>query len=143
MFNKHQGPEERLSAWRNVRQGSYDTVEQVLEEFASIKIVPRYIDYFTPRDWPNVFDIVKEGYFCQSGITLIMTATLVHKGFISTEDLTFAVISNHINGNDGLVLIHQNSAYNFLPGKIITLEEVKENSTQFGSHTIAVNQLFC
>ena len=142
MFNKHQGPEERLSAWRSVRQSSHDKVEQVLEEFAPIKIVPRYIVYFTPRDWPNVFDIVKEGYFCQSGVTLIMTATLVHKGFISEDHLNFAVISNHINGNDGLVLIHQNSAYNFLPGKITTLKEVKENSTQFGSHTIAVNELF-
>ena len=71
-----------------------------------------------------------------------MTATLVHKGFISEDHLNFAVISNHINGNDGLVLIHQNSAYNFLPGKITTLKEVKENSTQFGSHTIAVNELF-
>jgi len=142
MFLKHQGPEERLSAWRSVRQASHDTIEQVLEEFAPIKIVPRYIDYFTPKSWPNVFDIVKEGYFCQSGVTLIMTATLVHKGFISSNELKFAVISNHINGNDGIVLIHQNNAYNFLPGKIITLEEVKENSTQFGSHTITVDQLF-
>jgi hypothetical protein len=71
-----------------------------------------------------------------------MTATLVHKKFITTKDLTFAVISNHINGNDGLVLIHQNSAYNFLPGKIVSTQEVKDNSTQFGSHTIAVDQLF-
>jgi hypothetical protein len=142
MFLKHQSPDERLAAWRAVRQASHETVEQVLEEFAPIKIVPRYIDYFTPKSWPNVFDIVKEGYFCQTGVTLIMTATLVHKKFITTKDLTFAVISNHINGNDGLVLIHQNSAYNFLPGKIVSTQEVKDNSTQFGSHTIAVDQLF-
>lgn len=142
MFFKHQSPDERLSAWRSMRQAHHNTAEDVLKEFAEVKIVPRYIDYFTPRDWPNVFDIVKEGYFCQSGVTLIMAATLLHKKFISTDELTFAVISNHINGNDGLVLIYENHAYNFLPGQKVPIHDVKENCTQFGTHKIQVDQLF-
>lgn len=117
MFNKHQTSSERLNAWRTVRQQEYKTVEPLLEAFAPIKPIPRYIDYYTPRDWPNVFEIVSEGYFCQSGITLILAATLHNKGFISDEELYFEVISNHINGNEGLVLIHNNLAYNFLPGQ--------------------------
>jgi len=142
MFNKHQTSSERLNAWRTVRQQEYKTVEPLLEAFAPIKPIPRYIDYYTPRYWPNVFEIVSEGYFCQSGITLILAATLHNKGFISDEELYFEVISNHINGNDGLVLIHDNLAYNFIPGKTVSMQEVIDNSTRFNSHKIKTSALF-
>lgn len=142
MFNKNQTSSDRLNAWRTVRQQDYKTVEPLLEAFADIKPIPRYIDYYTPRDWPNVFDIVSEGYLCQSGITLILAATLHNKGFISGEELYFEVISNHINGNDGLVLIHDNLAYNFIPGKTVSMQEVIDNSTRFNSHKIKTTSLF-
>jgi hypothetical protein len=89
-----------------------------------------------------VFEIVSEGYFCQSGITLILAATLHNKGFISDEELYFEVISNHINGNEGLVLIHNNLAYNFLPGQTVSMQEVIDNSTRFNSHKIKTSALF-
>ena len=79
MFTKTQTSQERLNAWRTVRRQEYLTVDPLLEAFADIKPIPRYIDYYTPRDWPNVFDIVAEGYLCQSGITLILAATLFNK----------------------------------------------------------------
>ena len=142
MFNKHQTPSERLNAWRTVRQQEYLTVEPLLEAFADIKPIPRYIDYYTPSDWPNVFEIVSEGYFCQSGITLILAATLSNKGFITADELYFEVISNHINGNDGLVLIHEQVAYNFIPGETVSLQYVIDNSTRFNSHKIKTSSLF-
>ena len=142
MFYKHQSPDDRLSAWREVRQKDHSNIQEVLDEFASIKPIPRYIDYYTPKSWPNVFDIVREGYLCQSGITLILTATLVRKQFITSDELKFLVISNHTNGNDGLVLLYENQVYNFLSDKVVSVDEMKENSTQFGSHTVQVNQLF-
>jgi len=142
MFYKHQSPDDRLSAWREVRQKHHSNIQEVLDEFASIKPIPRYIDYYTPKSWPNVFDIVREGYLCQSGITLILTATLVRKQFITSDELKFLVISNHTNGNDGLVLLYENQVYNFLSDKAVSVDEMKENSTQFGSHTVQVNQLF-
>jgi len=142
MFNKHQTPSERLNAWRTVRQQEYLTVDPLLEAFADIKPIPRYIDYYTPSDWPNVFEIVSEGYFCQSGITLILAATLTNKGFITADELYFEVISNHINGNDGLVLIHEQVAYNFIPGETVSLQYVIDNSTRFNSHKIKTSSLF-
>jgi hypothetical protein len=142
MFNKHQTPSERLNAWRTVRQHEYLTVEPLLEAFADIKPIPRYIDYYTPSDWPNVFEIVSEGYLCQSGITLILAATLSNKGFITADELYFEVISNHINGNDGLVLIHEQVAYNFIPGETVSLQYVIDNSTRFNSHKIKTSSLF-
>ncbi len=142
MFTKTQTSQERLNAWRTVRRQDYKTVEPLLEAFADIKPIPRYIDYYTPRDWPNVFDIVSEGYLCQSGITLILAATLTNKGFITDDELHFEVISNHINGNDGLVLIHEQLAYNFIPGETASLQYVIDNSTRFNSHKIKTSSLF-
>ena len=142
MFYKHHSPDDRLTAWRAIRQKDHQTVDEVLHEFANIKIIPRYIDYYTPAEWPNVFEIVKEGYFCQSGITLIIAATLVHKKFITTENIRFDVISNHTNGNEGIVLVHNDCVYNFLPGKAVSVSEALEGSTRFNSHTVPVTQLF-
>jgi hypothetical protein len=142
MFNKTQTSSDRLNAWRTVRQQEYLTVEPLLEAFADIKPIPRYIDYYTPSDWPNVFEIVSEGYLCQSGITLILAATLSNKGFITADELYFEVISNHINGNDGLVLIYEQVAYNFIPGETASLQYVIDNSTRFNSHKIKTSSLF-
>ena len=142
MFYKHQSPEDRLAVWRAIRHKEHSSIEEVLSEFSSIVPIPRYIDYYTPKNWPNVFEIVREGYFCQSGITLIIAATLVNKKFITDDVLQFDVISNHINGNDGLVLVNNGYAYNFLPGKQITVEDAKNDSTKFGSHQVPVDQLF-
>jgi hypothetical protein len=142
MFNKNQTSSDRLNTWRTIRQQEYLTVEPLLEAFANIKPIPRYIDYYTPSDWPNVFEIVSEGYLCQSGITLILAATLINKGFITADELYFEVISNHINGNDGLVLIHEQVAYNFIPGETASLQYVIDNSTRFNSHKIKTSSLF-
>lgn len=142
MFHKHLTAEDRLSSWRQLRQTTHNTVDELLVEFANVKPIPRYIDYYTPRDWPNVFEIVKEGLFCQSGITLVLTATMLHKNFITDEELRFDVISNHTNGTDGIVLVYKDYVYNFLPGQKVSIKELSENSTKFGSHVVPVKQLF-
>jgi len=143
MFTKTQTGSERLRAWREFRLNfSSDDPQVIVDAFSDIKPLPRYLDYYTSSSWPNVFEIVNEGYFCQSGITLIMASTLLHFDFISSENLQFDAISNHITGADGLVLIDQDVCYNFLPGKIVSLDFMRENSTRFQSHIIATDKLF-
>ena len=143
MFTKTQTGSDRLKAWRDFRLqfNSNDPID-VVTAFSSVKPLSRYLDYYTSSSWPNVFEIVNEGYFCQSGITLIMASTLHHFGFISPDQLRFDAISNHITGADGLVLVDQGVCYNFLPNKIVTLEYMQENSTRFQSHIITTDKLF-
>lgn len=142
MFLKHQTPEERLTIWRDIRHTPSLTLEQLLVNFSKIKQQPRCIDYYTPASWPSVFEIVSEGYFCQSGITLVLTATLHNAGFITSDTISFPVISNHTNGLTGLVLEYDNSIFNAVPGEIISKEEMLENSTVFASHAVPISQLF-
>ena len=141
MFTKTQDASERLAVWRQIRQQDL-TLEEILSEFSKIKLLSRYIDFYTVDNWPNVFDIVTEGYFCQSGVTLVLAATLYHKKIINSNQLRFDAISNHTTGADGLVLVDGNNCYNFNRNKVVPLEVVKENSLLYTSHIITIDKLF-
>ena len=137
MFIKTNSPEDRLRIWRKIRQKEYSTPEDLVKEFVDIKVRPRYIDYYTPSSWPNPFEIVSQEYLCFSGVTLILTATLINKNFITSNELCFPVISNNITNDSGIVLLDNNKVYNFTPGKIETWDFVKENATIFQTHKVA------
>lgn len=134
MFHKNLSGSERLNIWRNVRQKPHNNISEVLEEFATIDPLPRYLDYYTPSSWPNPFEIVNEGYLCQSGVTLVLLSTLINKGFISEDTIQLPVISNNITGTSGLVIYDKDLVYNFTPGKIVSWDYVKENATIFQIH---------
>jgi len=134
MFHKNLSGSERLNIWRKVRQKPHNNIIEVLEDFASIEMLPRYLDYYTPKSWPNPFEIVNEGYLCQSGVTLVLLSTLINKGFISEDIIQLPVISNNITGTSGLVIYDRESVYNFTPGEIVSWDYVKENSTVFQIH---------
>lgn len=144
MFTATQNSEERLQAWRKFRRtvDQHTTELDIVQAFADVKVQSRYIDYYTPEDWPGVFDIVSNGYFCQTGLTLVLTATLHNLGFINSDKLSFIMVSNNITGCDGAVLVHDHKCYNFLPGEIVTEDFAKENSVQFSKAIITPDKLF-
>jgi hypothetical protein len=138
---KIQTPEERLQTWRQLRSSDI-SLGDLLKKFGEIAVSSRYIDFYTPSSWPSVFEIVTDGMFCQSGITLVMAATMHYKNMLTTDQITLPVVSNHINGNTGLVLIYQDMVYNFIPGEAVHYTVLAENSTTYTEHIIQVKQLF-
>ena len=143
MFLKTQSESDRLAVWRKFRQDfpHQGTAQMVVEAFAPIKPLTRYIDYYMPENWISAFEIVKDGLLCPSGITLVLASTLVHLKLVNSERLRFDVISNHITGTTGLVLVHDGMYYNFLPGEIVPAEVAEANSTCFARHIIASDKL--
>ena len=141
MFHKHHTRNERLQLFRDFRQQSPDA-NTVVEAFANVDIKPRYVDYYTPDTWPGLFDIIQQGMFCQSGITLIMACTLHHLGLTNNSNLKLVAISNHITGKDGLVLMDGGKCYNFLPGEVVSEQFAKENSIILDNHIIQPDKLF-
>jgi hypothetical protein len=143
MFTKTQNSSERLAAWRKFRQEFpvNGTTQHVIDAFANTKIERRILDYYTPETWPSPFEIVNEGIFDQSGLTLVIASTLVNLELIKTKECQFDVVSNHITGSDGLVFVFDNLVYNFLQDSAVTLEYCKENSTRFSRHIIAVDKI--
>lgn len=141
MFS-HSSAEKRLNAWRNVRAQKYSSPLAVAKNFGDIKVTQRYIDYYTPSSWPNVFEIVSDGIFCPTGVTLVLAATLYHLNFIKSEMITFPVISNNINGTAGAVLNLDGVIYNFLPGKAVDEDYMNDNSTIYKVHSLDSKELF-
>jgi len=133
---------DRLQGWRNIRNTCYTSAECLILEFPYASHTERFVDFYTTKTWPSIFEIVSNGHFCQSGITLIMTLSLHHAGFISGEELSFPVINNNTNGNTGLVLEHDGLVYNFKQGTTVSVDEAAENSTLYTTHNIKIKQLF-
>lgn len=131
-----------LEIWRKFRQQEFLSIEDLVSKFPYQKFESRYLDYYTPKSWPSPFEIVSQGYLCQSGITLILTATLLHKKFVYSQEISLPVISNNITGSTGLVFVFENQAFNFTPGEVESLDFVEKNSTIFQWHKIDKEQLF-
>ena len=127
MFEQHTTAESRIIQWRKLRQNA-ETEQDVLDQFAKIKILPRYLDYWTPKTWPNPFVIVEEGYFCATGIAILLYQTLGHLKFLNPAETQWKVISNHVTGNDGAVFIHNENVYNLTPGQTNSLDDLVAHS---------------
>ena len=132
----------RLQSWRDIRNKHYPSVDALIKQFPYANHTARFIDFYTPVSWPSAFEIVSDGQFCQSGITIVMALSLHHAGFITGEELLFPVINNNTNGNVGLVLEYEGLIYNFAEGKIVTRQEMVENSTRYTSHEVKIKHLF-
>lgn len=140
MFLPTHSGSDRLRVWRQYREQfpADGTIETVLADFSKIKVLPRYLDYYSNK-WPSVFEIVNEGYFCQTGVSLILANTLKNLQLINCDQLLFRGISNHITGVDGAVFFHDGYCYNFLPEEVVTEQYALENCTVFASYNIALD----
>ena len=127
MFEKHTDVESRLVQFRQIRKDA-KSEKDVLEAFSTVKIHSRYLDYYTPKDWMKPFDIVENGYFCTTGISILMYNTLSNLKFIEPCRTSWKVISNHVTGNDGAVFIHSKKVYNLTPGHTNNLDDLVANS---------------
>ena len=123
MFEKTSDVTRRLNQWRELRQNALSE-KQVLEAFSEVKILPRYLDYWTPNDWPNAFEILEHGYFCSTGIAILLYQTLGNLKYLNPSETTWKVISNHVTGNDGAVFIHAEKVYNLTPGQTNSLDDL-------------------
>lgn len=143
MFLPNMTSAERLAVWRKMRHQLIGaTIEDTVHTFASIKPKTRCIDYYAPESWPTVFEIVQDDLLCQSGLTLVIAATLHYLEIIKTDKIVLPVISNCITGTEGLVLELDKSYINFIPGQIQLIDDTKEQCIVYDKHIISVDMLF-
>ena len=126
MFEKHTTLENRLEQYRAVRKSNL-SLDAVLQEFDSINPQSRYIDYWTPKTWPNAFEIIEFGYFCTTGISILMYQTLGHLNYLKPEGTTWKVISNNINGRDGAVFMYNEKMFNLDPMSAVNVDVAQEH----------------
>ena len=144
MFTNTQDGDARLRAWRHFKDNfpQHGNMLNVAQGFKDVKPRQRYIDYYTPSNWPNVFEIVKEGYLCQTGLSIVMVSTLHYFNFINSDSVKFEMISNHVTGTEGAIFDVDGSYFNFTPGEIVSEKYVRDNSVTFHSSIITLDKLF-
>jgi len=144
MFTNTQDGDARLRAWRSFRNDfpQDGTMLDVAQGFKDVKPKQRYIDYYTPKTWPNVFEIVSEGYLCQTGLSIVIASTLHNFGFINTDSVKFEMISNHVTGTEGAIFEVDGSFFNFIPGELVGEKYVRDNSVTFHSSIITLDKLY-
>lgn len=126
MFEKHTSVETRLEQYRLLRTDNLSETD-IVQKFGEIKVLPRYIDYWTPKEWPNPFEIIENGYFCTTGISILMYHVLGHLGFINPVNTNWKVISNNINGKDGAVFVHNNKIYNLDQSQPLNISDAEDH----------------
>ena len=144
MFTNTQDGEGRLRAWRNFRDNFPDngTMLHVAEGFKDDYPKQRYIDYYTPDNWPTVFEIVREGYLCQTGLSIVIASTLHYFDFIKSDSVKFEMISNHVTGTEGAIFRVEDYFFNFIPGEIASKKYVRDNSVTFHSSIITLDKFY-
>jgi hypothetical protein len=144
MFTNTQDGDARLRAWRTFRNDFPEdgTLLDVALGFKSVKTKQRHLDYYNPRDWPNVFDIVKDGLFCTTGLSIVIASTLQNLGFIKSNSVPFEMISNHITGAEGAIFEVDGKFFNFIAGETHSEEYVRDNSVTFNKSIITLDKLY-
>jgi len=118
MFEKHTTVETRLEQFRELRKSNL-SMNAVVERFGVIKPCNRYLDYWTPESWPKPFDLIEQGHFDTTAISILMYQTLGHLNYLKPELVSWEVISNNMNGKDGAVFTYKRMMYNLDPIKAI------------------------
>ena len=121
MFEKHTTVATRLEQYRKLRTSKLSKAN-ILEQFNEIKPCARYIDYWTPKSWPKPFEIIEHGYFCTTGISLLLYHLLGHLDYLNPLETEWKVISNNMNGFDGAVFIHDKNMYNLDTSKPVPMD---------------------
>ena len=74
-------PSDRITKWKNFRNdiknlNEETQIEAVANFFATVPVGSRSIDYYTPSNWLSPWEILYEGCYCKSSISLLMYHTL-------------------------------------------------------------------
>jgi hypothetical protein len=125
MFEKHTTVATRLEQYRELRTSKLSK-SKILEHFGEIKPRSRYIDYWTPKSWPKPFEILEHGYFCTTGISILLYQLLGHLDYLNPYETEWKVISNSMNGFDGAVFVHNENMYNLDTSKPVPIDIAKD-----------------
>ena len=74
--------DKRLYLWKALRADIGDSlltdqINSIVKFFAKVPYGARTLDYYTPTSWPTPWEILYNGTFCKSSISLLMFYTFV------------------------------------------------------------------
>jgi hypothetical protein len=121
--------EERLRLWKKLREDSKElSTEEQLDNIAKfcskMPFGSRTIDYYSPGEWPTPWDILYNGDFCTSSISVLMYYTLMLLPGVKKLELWL------VEDDDGIYLlpiIDDQFVLNYELGKVSKHSEIQNN----------------
>ena len=119
---------ERIFNWGEFRDSikslSYNNrLIKLAQFFQSVPIASRQIDYYTPEDWPNPWELLHYGQSCPSSISLLMAYTLK---LIGEEDFKLLLIDDSTDLY--LVpLVNNTHILNYILGEVSLLNTIEKD----------------
>ena len=121
--------EERLRLWKTLREDIKDlTLKEQLEHLATFcRTIPfgsRTIDYYSPLEWPNPWEILFHGTFCTSSISILMYYTLL---LLPSDKKLELMLVEDDSGIFLLPIINNHFVLNYELGQVSTYSEIQKN----------------
>ena len=120
---------ERVDAWRTFRETLKDTdslaiLNNTAAFWADAPLGARSLDFYTPQDWPDPWEILHNGSFCQNSITLLIYYTLS----LSDADLDLKIVLVD-DTNDRYLILQVDGTYilNYELGITCKWKECQDN----------------
>lgn len=117
--------EKRIAAWRQFRLSQQnlpldEVVKNTVDFFSDIPIGSRTIDYYTPGEWPDPWEILHNQQYCENTVTLLMyyTIALVAK----PEKLNIWLIDD-TESRFIVPVLNESVILNYFPRELINLKE--------------------
>ena len=129
MFNVK--PEERFSEWRKFRKSltgtTKDQITRVVNFWSKAPIGSRYIDYYTPTEWPTPWEILHDSLFCKNTIAVMMYYTLLYSDYYDEEDLEILLINDKLCQDIFLIVLVDDFVLNYNHNQLNTYTEIQNN----------------
>lgn len=118
---------ERLSEWRDFRRSLTDekALDKLADFWARCPIVTRSIDPWSSQEWPTAWELLDQGDFCKSGISLGMAYTLVYADPKWVKRVKLELVNYDIDEHL-LVIIDNELVLNYSIGEIVNKELIKK-----------------
>lgn len=132
---------ERLEEWRSFRNKNNDTdsltvLENTASFWASAPLGSRTLDFYTPDQWPDPWEILHNGTFCQNSVSLLIYYSLV---LIDIDETLELILIDDSSDRYLAVLVDDKYILNYALGEVCKLEDYKESIRileRFDSETV-------
>lgn len=120
-------PEDRLVIWRNLRleiepMSTEKKIEAVVDFFSQTPISSRVIDYYSPDSWPSPWELLFDGTYCTSAISLLMYYTFTMSS--TFKDEVKLILADTSDDRILLPLINDKYVINYQLGASLDINDI-------------------
>lgn len=129
--------EERILNWRRYRNSlSLNPAAQVAADWAECPTISNYLTHDNPADWPDAWQLISTGMYCDIGVALGMFYTLYYSNYRHRNTMVLQCFKDQKNHQylNLLILPEEKYMLNYSWGQVV-------NTSTIHSEVLLINTL--